>query len=768
MVDDLRYPSLIVTPHVEDYKQQITGGGDAHIFTDVEASREGLLKACEIIRKRLDGAGQTTQSIGIARLKLREDATAKSHRPREAFTPETCPVIGDFGESGELLVLVSPPNLDRLSQRVLSLGQKGSAHLTSIESFTLVEKEQRFPSHVRSAVSQDIERKGYSQLKIRVLNFHLFGPVFQEELEQKLLALEGVEKKPYLHQGEFAVYAVNVQHISQALDLAALQFIEQIDLMPTYESSGTAIIDIANIHLAPNRPLEDMPIVAIVDSGIDPNSPLEPLIYGRERFVPSFDPSHGTSVAALAAAQEGIVSDTLIPRCRLLDVTVISNKEELYEHVLFRRLEEAVRAYSDTVKHWNLSLAAKTGTRSNTFSDLGMGLDNLHKTYDINFYCSPGNCRPLRNTWPPNPSISSQDWVAPPGDALCGITVGSCTPDDSPDDAMAPKGAPSPFSPRGPVAHSVVKPDLVEVGGNISSDRFTPIGVNTIRANGEYCTDVGTSFSTPRVCGTSAELAACIGQSSNNQLNPLLLSKTLLLHHATIPSTLILGANLRLSDFYGFGKPSSLEDMIGDPFWRSTSLICGRLYPDGQDIVIEDFPYPDGLFSGQHFWGHVWVTMVSEPIIDPSFKTEYARSSVDVHFGVIRQTTNRGEQFINQTKCVHTGSDSQVSLDRNEYRWSPVKKYRSKPLMQCSGDRWRLRVHMMLRDKESDAVRADPNKVREYPVDVVIAVTIEDPMRLVQVSNQMFQKWRARGNLLAQIEVANRLRARFASSSGRF
>ena len=776
MFDNLRYSALIIAPHVEDYKLHNSGGGDVRIFGDVEVSRENLLKSCEVIKARLDEAGQGSQSIGIARLKLREDAMAKSHRPREAFTEETCQVIGDLGEAGELLVLVSPPKLDRLLQKVRSLGQRGSAHLTSIESFTLVGTERRFPHRIRSAVSYDIEHYGQAQLKIRVPSFHLFGPLYQEELEQKLLTLAGVEETPYLHQGDFAVYAVKVQDMSQVMAIASLQFIEQLELMPTYKTSGSAVINIANLRLAINRPLDDLPIVAIVDSGIDPNSPLEPLVYSRERFVPSSycNPSHGTSVAALAAAQEGIVGDTFIPRCRLLDVTVIPNSdpsvgptEKLYENVLVRRLEEAVQKYSD-VKHWNLSLATETRTRPTTFSDLGMELDRLHKLYDVTFYCSPGNYNTLRTEWPPNPNISSQDWVASPGDALCGITVGSCTSDDSPDDAMAPGGAPSPFSPRGPVAYSVVKPDVVEVGGNLARDRFTQIGVNTISRNGEYCTDIGTSFSTPRVCGTSAELAACIVRSSFNQCNPLLLSKTLLLHHASVPSTLTLGANLRLSDFYGFGKPASLEDMIGDPFWRSTSLICGQLCPDGQDIVLEDFPYPDGLCNGGQYWGQVWVTMASEPVVDPSFKTEYARSSIDVHFGVVRQANSQGEKFVSQTKCVHTGNDSQVSLDRNEYRWSPVKQYRSKPLLGCSGDRWRLRVHMTLRDKESDTVRVNPNKAREYAVDVVVAVTIADPTRSVQVSNQMFHKWRARGNYLAQIEVANRLEARFASPSGRF
>lgn len=775
MVDDLHFPALIVSPHIEDYRLQTGRGGNPRLFADVETAREKLLIDCEVIKSRLERAGQGTQSVGIASLKLREDAMAKSHRPREAFTQDTCPVIGDFEEPGELLVLVSSPTLDRLSRKLRSLGQRGSAHLTSIESFTLLDVEKRFPSSIRAAVNHDLETQGHSLLKVRVPNFHLFSPIYQQELEEKLLALEGVEDTPYLHQGGFLVYAVKIQDMSDAMKIASLQFIEQLSLMPTYASSGSAVIDVANVRLAIDHSLNDLPIVAVVDSGIDPNSPLEALVYARESFVPSpyYNPLHGTSVAALVAAQEGIVRSTLIPRCRLIDVTVVPNNDTsfgstdtLYENILVRRLEAAVDRYSDVAKHWNLSLAAQTtSTRPTAFSDLGMALDNLHKRYGVTFYCSPGNCRSYRPEWPPDPNGSGQEWIASPGDALCGITVGSCTPDDSPGNALAPGGVPSPFSPRGPVAYSIVKPDLVEVGGNVGSDGFTRIGVNTIRGNGEYYADIGTSFSTPRVCGTSVELAACIERSNMAACNPLLLSKALLLHHAYVPSTFTGGTNIRLSDFYGYGKPTSLENMIGDPFWRSTSLIYGQLCPDGQEIFIDDFPYPDGLCSHQQFWGHAWITMVSEPVVDPSFKTEYARSSIEVHFGVVRQINGQSEKFVSQTSCVHTSGNSQLPLNKEEYKWSPVKQYRSNPILRCSGDRWRLRVHMTLRDKESDIVRAAPNKAREYPVNVVVTVTIEDPLRSVQVSNQMVQKWRARGNVFAQIEVANRLRTQFAPGS---
>ena len=78
-----------------------------------------------------------------------------------------------------------------------ALGPSGSAHLTSIESFALIGLERRFPARTRSAISRHLEYHKQAWLRIRLPRLHLFGQIFQEELEQKLLMLVGNEEKPY-------------------------------------------------------------------------------------------------------------------------------------------------------------------------------------------------------------------------------------------------------------------------------------------------------------------------------------------------------------------------------------------------------------------------------------------------------------------------------------------------------------------------------------------------------------------------------------------
>lgn len=771
MADDLRYPALIITPHTDDYQRRVVrGGGNPRVFADIEQSQKNMLRSCDMIKADLNENERGSQTIGLARLKIRNEALAKSYRPVETFTSETCPFIGDLDETGELLVLVSATGLDRLSKKVRTLGQTGAAHLTSVESFSLVEKERRFPSRVQSAVLDKIQRRGQARLKVRIPSLHIFASLFRDELEDQKLKLTkmGVQETPYLHQGNFEIYAVQVSSMEEAISLASLSFVDRLELMPTYTSSSSSVIRTAGLQLKTSTPFEDLPIVAIVDTGIDPNSPLEPLIYDRQTHVlsPHYNPSHGTSVAALAAASGGEVGAVLIPRCRLLDIAIIPNGDKdagetdvIDEDRLVRKIEEAVEEYSADVKYWNLSFSYDPGYQPTTFSDLGIRLDDLHKEYGVTFVCAAGNSKLLRKQWPPDLADSRESWVSAPGDTVCGITVGSCTDDNTFDDTFAQKGTPSSFSPRGPVAYGVIKPDLLEVGGNLTADGLTEIGVSTIQRNGELCSIAGTSFSTPRVCGASAEMNTYIKQNGGDYTNSLL-TKALMLHHAKIPETFILGSTLRASDYYGYGKPSSLQDTIGDHFWRSTTLICGKLYPDREDIVIDDFPYPDDLCSEKYSQGQVFITMVSDPVLDSSFKTEYIRSNVDVRFGTVYQETFRG-----QTTKANVGNE--ISLIQEEHKWSPIKQYRTPSRMNCLGNFWRLNVSLSLREKESSIVRGDKSKIQDYPVEVVIAVTIADPLHRVQVNSQVLRKWRMRGYVPTQIEAASRLRAQSIRIDGK-
>jgi serine protease AprX len=113
-------------------------------------------------------------------------------------------------------------------------------------------------------------------------------------------------------------------------------------------------------------------------------------------------------------------------------------------------------------------------------------------------------------TWPVPKEQELDDYVSAPGDAVCGITAGSCAPRDTPHNAVVPALAPAPYSARGPVAAGVHKPDVTIEEGNLLPNG-TQIGLPTMRPNGDIRTDsVGTSFATPVVASIGAELRSCL------------------------------------------------------------------------------------------------------------------------------------------------------------------------------------------------------------------------------------------------------------------
>lgn len=771
MSDDLRYQALIVAAHENDRVRRPAGGGKPHEFTNPELAQKEVLQACENIKTRL----QENNTFALASLKLHAAALAKSHRPQEAFTQDTCPIIGDLDEPGEFLVLVSPPALDQLSKRIHSLGGKGAAHLTSVKSFDLLSVDRCFSLRAQEAVRYALDTHKHARLKLRLLNGQLFTMLDQENLEQRLHQF-GVEEMPYIQQGNFLIYAVTITNMDVAMELAKVPGVARLEPMPTYVPAGTHTLDIASLRVNVTTGIEYLPIIGIIDSGIDPNSPLAPLVYARKKYVLDayYNPLHGTGVAALATAQDGIVGNTLTPRCRLLDVTLFPDRDrargtdgEIPEDALLAGIRETVEEFHEEVKDWNLSFARKPGIQPTEFSDIAAEFDEIQRVFGVQFFCSPGNCDfPHMRRWPPDANTVREEYVAAPGDSLYAITVGSCAPPHAPADAWVPDGAPSPFSPRGPVAYGVLKPDLLDEGGNIRGTG-TKIGVHTIGLDGEPYRDVGTSFSTPRVCGMFAELATYIENSGIDSSKARLCAKALLLHHAQVPDQFSLPGNFRIADFYGFGRPASLEEMLGDPFWRSTSLLYAQLLPDGNDLVIDDFPYPEGLRVGERFLGHCWLTMVSQPLVKKDHKVEYARSNVELHFGTVSQRDNGKERWESPLQRVSREGYEEQRI-REQYKWSPTKQYRTPARIDCRGDRWRLRVEMMLRNEEARMAMEEPLMQEQLAVDVVIAITILDPDRVVQVSNQMVKQWVTRGYVPTQIAVAPRLRTRFAQSSSGF
>lgn len=135
MPSDILFPIKVVFPRQEDYQLPGGTGGEWEPFVEVtDALRGQFVRQVEEIRAFFEPAFESYQGVpAVAKVKLRQQAVAKTYRPYELFNDDTCPIIGS-NKLGELYVSVQPTGLNRLSQRAQSgHSRKLEAHLSTVE-----------------------------------------------------------------------------------------------------------------------------------------------------------------------------------------------------------------------------------------------------------------------------------------------------------------------------------------------------------------------------------------------------------------------------------------------------------------------------------------------------------------------------------------------------------------------------------------------------------------------------------------------------------
>jgi len=364
-------------------------------------------------------------------------------------------------------------------------------------------------------------------------------------------------------------------------------------------------------------PSQNATAIAILDSGILSNQPLLENAVGDEIAVsmlssdkiqedkPQDDVGHGTKVAGIALygdIKKRIDDKKFQPEVWILsakvmfkeenpitgEITVTYDKSELLEHQLERAVRYFVQRYRNC-KVVNISFGDRYkkmfgNRRQFTLATL---IDELAKELDVVFVISAGNLGELEQLGFPGkyPSYlideNEEIKIIDPASSAYAITVGSISQEFGPstrrqtDILFSPARThyPSPFTCAGPGYKGMIKPELVEEGGNIISSPSDPlksedIGGKLVVLNPKwleegklFSVDYGTSFSAPKVAHYIARLFNNFPNYSTN------LVKALLLASAEIPSdrpTLLNEINYNDSDIklidllkvYGYGKPN--------------------------------------------------------------------------------------------------------------------------------------------------------------------------------------------------------------------
>lgn len=723
---------------------------------------------------------EKTQSIipVVFKTKIIDDAAAKTHRREVSnlFRTGADNNILGLAEADEIIIkLDDAKETEEIIKRLKNTDYYAHA-LSCIENIGEFE-----PFISKSDKPEPID------YKVKLINFQNYeqNNAIRNYFESSIRKL-GLEVKKTNYTEDHIIYNIHALDLDTLQEISSNEFYEaifSIEPMPKYSVRLDMEEDGGMISVSHPKEGKKYETIGILDNGIADIPHLKPwLIEERYSAYPEqyMKKNHGTFVSGVAVYgdrlenQEWVGTDGL----RLFDACVFpdTDKEGIEEDELIRNIQEAVRSNYQKVKIWNLSISITTPVDEYSFSDFAIALDALQDEHNVLICKSAGNCTNFIAGHP-------KGKIHQGADSIRSIVVGSIAHKRLKYDFVDVDN-PSPFTRIGRGPSYIIKPEIVHYGGNAGVDengKMSTTGVKSFGIDGSINQSVGTSYSTPRV----AALAAGLYQEMEEKFDPLLL-KALMVHSASYSENLKVPNAERVNQV-GFGKPQTVRDILyNSP--NEVTLILRDEISKGEFIDIMDFPMPECLIEDDHYTGQIIATLVYNPILDSTQRSEYCQSNIDIKMGTFdskkdRDTTKRnilnpigrdGSQNVlldtcySKTKMRSNKDDFALKerlLIKYEDKYYPVKKYavdlsemtESKQVKYLSKDKnWYLFLRGLFRDHiETKARFEESNLSQEF----CLIITIKDPTGTKAVYDQVSQKlneynfWHNNIKLQSDVEI---------------
>lgn len=390
------------------------------------------------------------------------------------------------------------------------------------------------------------------------------------------------------------------------------EFVKEIDRRPKPNFEAPREYNISLSELPPvNPPPEKNCGVLVIDSGVRQGHPLIAPALGEAEVFPDSvrkfvkggaddgdekTGGHGTGVSGIALygdVSHSVKNCLFQPNVWLFSARVTNQNNEydpdsLLENQLDDAIEYFIQSYNNC-KVINISL----GDSRLTFRDgqkqfrLAAKIDEIayklqHK--NLVFIISAGNLpyeassgEQLRANYP-NYLLGETSRIIEPATSAIALTVGSLSlgtgssrnQEDAQMSAIARvQGYPSPFTRVGFGVDGMIKPDLVDFGGDFVVDGKRVIdnepGVSILTLAKDYTSSMfraycGTSFAAPRVANMAAQLFTQFPNATSNLIRALIVSSAAL--PSEIPDVL-QGSSSEQStkqlQIYGYGRPNLFQ-----------------------------------------------------------------------------------------------------------------------------------------------------------------------------------------------------------------
>ena len=490
-------------------------------------------------------------------------------------------------------------------------------------------------------------------------------------------------------------------------------FVKEIDRRPkpSFEASRVYSLSLTDLpKIMP--PPETNCGVLVIDSGVQRGHPLiSPALGDADIFPDSqhqlvtegpddgdeLTGGHGTGVSGVAvygSINQCIQEKYFQPHTWLFSARVTNeNNEYDPDSLLENQLGDAVRYFIDTYpncKVVNISL----GDSNLTFLDgqkqfaLAARIDELAYEYqhkNLVFVISAGNfnydaeSNELTRRDYPGYLLHDEARIIEPATAAIALTVGSLSfgmgscqySEDVQRSAIAKvNGYPSPFTRTGFGVDGMIKPDLVDFGGDLVLDgrrliRNEPgVAVLTLSKNFSsslfraYC---GTSFAAPRVANLAARLFTQFPNASSN------LIRALIANSAAYPDNVPAAFQGRKPQqkqarlkIYGYGQPNLSKAQFSTEN-RVVLLEDNLLIPVGKFQMYEIPPLPKDYLQtkGTRILS---ITLAFDPPTLPTRGDSYLGVTMEFHLFKKISRATIVNAFVNATKSDSPKNFSEISL----------------------------------------------------------------------------------------------------------
>ncbi len=541
-------------------------------------------------------------------------------------------------------------------------------------------------------------------------------------------------------------------------DLLGFTEIASIDIPPATSLEVSQLLDVPLDDFGDiEPPPPGAPGVVVVDSGVTSAHPLIAPALGEAAAMPrslgdaSDENGHGTMVSGLALygdVERCIETRSFVPLIQLFSARV-TNAENLFdeERLITTQMREAIEYFHESYacRVFCISLGdPRTPYSGGKVSPWASILDSLSRELNVVIVVSAGNYKHLAVdgedpaaalTGYPAYLLDDAARIIEPATGIVVVTVGALAHRDAVPPGqgvhiqpIAAQGEPSPFTRSGPGLAKSIKPELVEVGGNMAFDSVLGVARNlaelsVVSMRREYIerlfrSDCGTSFAAPRVAHMAAKLLGEFPGASANLLRAFLAAS------ARMPGA----AELLLRDLVGdaptqlcgYGQPS-LERAIESGKQRAVMFADEKLEHD--QFHVFEVPIPVELLE-QKGKRRIGVSLAFDP---PVRHTRIDYAGVKMSFRLIRgKSANEvAEAFRSRTQ----GEDQVDSLLRSPWKCEmhPSSSKREGGTLQSAWFEMRQKPRRDYGDTYFLVVRCERKwaPVEEGPQGYAVVVTVE-------------------------------------------